>query len=78
MSEANNGQTLTAQDCEAAQGFTAERVLKTRPKTYRAIVRLLANPHTSVNQTLRCSSDSNRGARESRAWQMGAGRSPLR
>jgi hypothetical protein len=25
--------------------FTAERVLRTRPKTYRAIVLLLADPH---------------------------------
>ena len=50
MSEPNNGQTLTAQNSEAAQGFTAERVLRTRPKTYRAIVQLLADPHASVNQ----------------------------
>jgi len=45
-----NGQTLTAQNSEAAQGFTAERVLRTRPKTYRAIAQLLAEPHASVNQ----------------------------
>ena len=50
MSEPNNGQALTAQNSEAAQGFTAERVLRTRPKTYRAIVQLLADPHASVNQ----------------------------
>jgi len=50
MSGPNNGQTLIAQDPEAAQGFTAERVLRTRPKTYRAIVQLLADPHASVNQ----------------------------
>ena len=50
MIEQNNGQTLTAQTSEAAQGFTAERVLRTRPKTYRAIVQLLADPHASVNQ----------------------------
>ena len=50
MSEPNNGQTLTEQTSEAAQGFTAERVLRTRPKTYRAIVQLLADPHASVNQ----------------------------
>jgi transposase-like protein len=50
MIEPNNGHTLTAQNSEAAQGFTAERVLRTRPKTYRAIVQLLADPHASVNQ----------------------------
>ena len=37
-------------NAEAAQGFTAERVLRTRPKTYRAVVQLLADPHASVNQ----------------------------
>jgi DNA-directed RNA polymerase specialized sigma24 family protein len=50
MSQPNNGQALTAQNSEAAQGFTAERVLRTRPKTYRAIVQLLAEPHASINQ----------------------------
>jgi hypothetical protein len=50
MIEPNNGQSLTAQNSEAAQGFTAERVLRTRPKTYRAIVQLLADPHASINQ----------------------------
>jgi hypothetical protein len=50
MYEENNGQTLTPQNPEATQGFTAERVLRTRPKTYRAIVQLLADPHASVNQ----------------------------
>jgi hypothetical protein len=50
MIEPNNGTTLTAQNSEAAQGFTAERVLRTRPKTYRAIVQLLADAHASVNQ----------------------------
>jgi transposase-like protein len=50
MIEPNNGQAMTLQNSEAAQGFTAERVLRTRPKTYRAIVQLLADPHASVNQ----------------------------
>ena len=50
MSQPNNGQTVTVQNPEAVQGFTAERVLRTRPKTYRAIVQLLADPHASVNQ----------------------------
>jgi len=48
-----NGQKPTAPNPEAAQGFTAERVLRTRPKTYRAIVRLLADPYSSVNQIAR-------------------------
>jgi hypothetical protein len=50
MIEPNNCQAMTLQNSEAAQGFTAERVLRTRPKTYRAVVRLLADPHASVNQ----------------------------
>jgi transposase-like protein len=50
MIEPKNGQTLTALNPEGAQGFTAERVLRTRPRTYRAIVQLLADPHASVNQ----------------------------
>ena len=50
MGARNNGQTPTTLNPEATQGFTAERVLRTRPKTYRAIVQLLADPHASVNQ----------------------------
>ncbi len=60
MMQASNGQALPQPEdrllsradsnSEAAQGFTAERVLRTRPKTYRAIVQLLADPHASVNQ----------------------------
>src|SRR5215831_13629059 len=50
MAEENNTQTPAALNPEAAQGFTAERVLRTRPRTYRAIVQLLADPHASVNQ----------------------------
>jgi transposase-like protein len=60
MSEWDNGQALSQQDqrplsicgsdSEAAQGFTAERVLRIRPKTYRAVVQLLAEPRASVNQ----------------------------
>jgi len=49
MIEQDDGNILTAQNSEAAQGFTAVRVLRTRPKTYRAIVQLLADPHASVN-----------------------------
>ena len=60
MMQASSGQALPQPEdrllsradsnSEAAQGFTAERVLRTRPKTYRAIVQLLADPHASVNQ----------------------------
>ncbi len=57
MMQSSSGHPLTQQDyrlaasnSEAAQGFTAERVLRTRPKTYRAIAQLLAEPHASVNQ----------------------------
>jgi hypothetical protein len=49
MSEPNNGHAMALQNSEAAQGFTAERVLRTRPKTYRAIVRLLAEPDARVD-----------------------------
>jgi transposase-like protein len=42
--------SVPGSNTEAAQGFTAERVLRTRAKTYRAIVQLLADPHASVNQ----------------------------
>ena len=49
MIQRNDGNILTTQNSEAGQGFTAERVLRTRPKTYRAIVQLLADPHASVN-----------------------------
>jgi transposase-like protein len=58
--QSSNGQLLPQQEDpllpvpssnpETAQGFTAERVLRTRPKTYRAIVQLLADTHASVSQ----------------------------
>jgi transposase-like protein len=46
----DRGFSLPGSNTEAAQGFTAGRVLRTRPKTYRAIVLLLADPHASVNR----------------------------
>jgi hypothetical protein len=52
-SVAENDNRLAASNSEAAQGFTAERVLRTRPKTYRAVVRLLADPYASVSQIAR-------------------------
>jgi hypothetical protein len=50
MMELSNGQAVTLHNSEAAQGFTAERVLRTRPKTYRAIVQLLADPDAKILQ----------------------------
>src|SRR5258707_10305813 len=56
MTEPNNGQALSpTQDKRllAPKGsqarYTGELLLRTRPKTYRAIVRELAEPNTSVN-----------------------------
>ena len=48
MIQPNNGQAMTLENSEAAQGFTAERVLRTRSKTYRAIFRLLADPDAKI------------------------------
>ena len=48
MIEPNNGQALSpAQDNRPR--YTGELLLRTRPKTYRAIVRELAEPNASVN-----------------------------
>jgi hypothetical protein len=48
MIEPNSGQALsTTQD--ARPRYTGELLLRTRPKTYRAIVRELAEPNASVN-----------------------------
>jgi hypothetical protein len=55
MSEPNNGQSLSPMDNRlvAPKGsqtrYTGELLLRTRPKTYRAIVRELAEPNASVN-----------------------------
>ena len=55
MSEPNNGQALSPKDNRllAPKGsqarYTGELLLRTRPKTYRAIVRELAEPNASVN-----------------------------
>jgi hypothetical protein len=55
MIEPNNGQVLSPKDNRllAAKGsqarYTGELLLRTRPKTYRAIVRELAEPNASVN-----------------------------
>jgi hypothetical protein len=55
MIEANNGQSLLPKDDRllAPKGsqarYTGELLLRTRPKTYRAIMRELAEPNASVN-----------------------------
>jgi hypothetical protein len=55
MTQANNGQSLLPKDNRllAPKGsqarYTGELLLRTRPKTYRAIVRELAEPNASVN-----------------------------
>jgi transposase-like protein len=55
MNEPNNGQALSPKDNRllAPKGsqtrYTGELLLRTRPKTYRAIVRELAEPNASVN-----------------------------
>src|SRR5439155_3596167 len=55
MSEPINGQALSTKDNRplAPKGsqvrYTGELLLRTRPKTYRAIVRELAEPNASVN-----------------------------
>ena len=55
MIEPNNGQALSPKDNRllAPKGsqarYTGEILLRTRPKTYRAIVRELAEPNASVN-----------------------------
>ena len=55
MSEPNNGKALSPKDNRllAPKGsqarYTGEILLRTRPKTYRAIARELAEPNASVN-----------------------------
>jgi hypothetical protein len=48
MIEPNNGQALSPTQ-DARPRYTGELLLRTRPKTYRAIVRELAEPNASVN-----------------------------
>lgn len=56
MVQPSNGQTLVRREgrllCppSAQDRFTAERVLRTRPRTYRAVVQLLADPDAKVEQ----------------------------
>jgi hypothetical protein len=46
MSEPKNGQSRPLSNGQGR--FTAERVARTRPKTYRAVVRLLAEPDAKI------------------------------
>ena len=48
MSEPNNGRALSITRDERPR-YTGELLLRTRPKTYRAIVRELAEPNARVN-----------------------------
>jgi len=55
MIEPNNGQALSRHDTRLLpkgdqRRYTAETVLRTRPKTYRKIVHLLADPNWSAIQ----------------------------
>jgi hypothetical protein len=76
MIEPNNGQALSPKDNRllAPKGsqarYTGELLLRTRPKTYRAIVRELAEPNASVNgisRRYRVSNHSVMGIREREA-----------
>jgi hypothetical protein len=55
MIEPNNGRALSPKDSRplppkgSQARYTGELLLRTRPKTYRAIVRELAEPNASVN-----------------------------
>ena len=73
MSEPNNGQGLSLPQHKQhlpnghQARYTAETVLRTRPKTYRKIVHLLADPNWSVIQiskTCRVSEHTVRAIRE--------------
>jgi hypothetical protein len=69
MSEANNGQALSTRQ-DALPRYTGELLLRTRPKTYRAIVRELAEPNASVNgisRSYRVSNHTVMGIREREA-----------
>jgi hypothetical protein len=82
MLQSSNGQALphsgialAFSNSEAAQGFTAERVLRTRPNTYRAIVQLLADPDARVDHIVkryRVSTHTVRAIREREAVDIAA------
>jgi hypothetical protein len=59
VAQSSSGPTLPQQNAQllsppgSQNRFTAERVLRTRPKTYRAIVQLLADPDAKVEHIAR-------------------------
>ena len=71
MSEPNNGQSVSHQEqrllpAGAQARYTAETVLRTRPKTYRKAVQLLADPNWSalqISKSLRLSEHTVRAIR---------------
>src|SRR5262245_27248002 len=76
MIEPNNGQALSQQDQRLLSSpgsqprYTAETVLRTRPKTYRKIVYLLADPYWSalqISKACRVSEHTVRAIREREA-----------
>ena len=78
MIQSNNGHALSTQDKRLLpkgdqRRYTAETVLRTRPKTYRKIVHLLADPSWSVLQiskACRVSEHTVRAIREREAQQI--------
>jgi hypothetical protein len=69
MTQPNNGQSLSPTQDNRPR-YTGEILLRTRPKTYRAIVIELAEPNASVNGISRCYRVSNhtvKGIREREA-----------
>jgi hypothetical protein len=68
MSEPNNGQALSTTH-DARPRYTGEILLRTRPKTYQAIARELAEPNASVNgiASYRVSNHTVMGIREREA-----------
>src|SRR5262249_50365696 len=75
MSESDNGQTLSSHHRAllpkgSPARYTAETVLRTRPKTYRKIVHLLADPNWSaiqISKACRVSEHTVRAIREREA-----------
>jgi hypothetical protein len=76
MIESNNGQVLSTKQDNRPR-YTGEILLRTRPKTYRAIVRELAEPNASVNgisRRYRVSNHTVMGIREREAKSPSRGR----
>jgi hypothetical protein len=79
MSEPNHGQALSPTQDNRPR-YTGELLLRTRPKTYRAIVRELAEPNASVNgiaRGYRVSNHTVMGIREREAKSIAEGKKHL-